>query len=160
MTRETSVKSIDREQATTAIQETVVKAQDRWKAATAKQRKIVGGVAAGILLIGAVNAFGDEDTTPVATTEQQPASETTSTGLGGTAAQAACDLHADQAAFPYEIDVHWMTGKYFERVEDDTYFFKVQADVTSDSGGSQLMDMECRVAGTNDAPQVVEFNAY
>lgn len=154
------MKNVDREQAATAIQHTAAQAQDRWKAATPKQRKIVGSIAAGVLFLGAVNACSGEDTTPASSTEQQPAAETTSTGLGGTAAQAACDMHADQELFPYEADVHWITGKYFERVEDDTYLFKVQADVKSASGGSQMMDIECRVAGTDDNPRVVEFNAY
>lgn len=65
-----------------------------------------------------------------------------------------------QELFPYEADVHWITGKYFERVEDDTYLFKVQADLKSAAGGSQMMDIECRAAGTDDNPRVVEFNAY
>lgn len=160
------MKNIDRERATAALQQTTVKAQDRWKAATPKQRKIAGGIGAGILLIGAVNAFSGSEsdlaasTSPVADTAQESAVETTSTGLGGTAANVACEQYATQELFPYEVDIHWALGMLVERVEDDTYFFKVQADVKSASGGSQLMDIECRVAGTDDAPRVVEFNAY
>lgn len=153
------MKNIDREQAVTTIQQTAVKTQDRWNSATPKQRKIVGGIAAGILFISVVNACSGEDTTPASSTDQASAVETTSTGLGGTAAQAACDYHAQQE-FPYGVDAHWVLGKIAERIEDDTFFFKVEAEVTNSYNATQSVNIECRVSGTNDNPRVVEFIAY
>lgn len=159
MIRENPVKNIDREQAVTAIQQTAVKTQTRWKAATPKQRKIVGGIAAGALFLSVVNACSGEDTAPAPSPDQKSAVETTSTGLGGTAAQAACDYHAQQE-FPYGVDAHWVLGKLVERIEEDTFFFKVEADVTNSYNATQYVNIECRVTGSDDNPRVVEFIYY
>ena len=86
-------------------------------------------------------------------------SETTQ-GLTGTYAQAACDMYAEQE-YPYGFKAHWITGKLAERVEGDRYFLKVEADITNAFGAeAKGMNMECFVSGTNDAPDVVEFNVY
>lgn len=63
MTRERSVRNIDREQAVATIQRTADKARGRWETASPKQRKIFGGITAGVLLIGAINMFGGGDET-------------------------------------------------------------------------------------------------
>jgi hypothetical protein len=51
-------------------------------------------------------------------------------------------------------------GKIVERIEDDTFFFKVEAEVTNSYNATQSVNIECRVSGTNDNPRVVEFIAY
>lgn len=43
---------------------TAVKGKSRWEAATPKQRKIIGGITAGVLVIGAANIFSGDEAGP------------------------------------------------------------------------------------------------
>lgn len=85
--------------------------------------------------------------------------EATSKGLTGTAAQAACDRRISQE-FPYGADPHWIVGALANEIQNDQWFLKVKATVKNAYNAKRDVDIECRVDGTDDAPQVVEFNSY
>ena len=82
-----------------------------------------------------------------------------STGLTITYAMAACNERGDQE-FRYGYKPHWVLGLLAERIQDDQWFLKVEADVTNASNATALMNVECYVAGTNESPTVVNFLAY
>jgi PASTA domain len=83
----------------------------------------------------------------------------TSTGLTGTYAQAACDWYGEQQ-FPYGFKGHWILGKLAEEIQNDQWFFKIEATVTNEYKAKRDYNVECFVTGTNDAPVVTTFNAY
>lgn len=82
-----------------------------------------------------------------------------STGLTVTFAMAACNERGDRE-FRYGYKPHWVFGVLAERIQDDQWFLKVEADVTNASNATALMNVECYVTGTNESPTVVNFLAY
>lgn len=86
--------------------------------------------------------------------------DATSQGLTETYAISACSQYADQV-FPYGVKLHWIVGLLAHKIQDDQWFLKVNADVTNGYGAKQKgVNVECFVSGTNNAPDVVDFNAY
>jgi hypothetical protein len=83
----------------------------------------------------------------------------TTGGLTGTYAQAACDQYGEQQ-FPYGFKGHWVLGKLAEEIQNDQWFFKIEATVTNGFAADRDYNVECFVAGTKDAPVVTAFNAY
>jgi PASTA domain len=83
----------------------------------------------------------------------------TTAGLTGTYAQAACDQYGEQQ-FPYGFKGHWVLGKLAEEIQNDQWFFKIEATVTNEFDADRDYNVECFVSGTNDAPIVTAFNAY
>lgn len=97
--------------------------------------------------------------TKPAATQTAPQQEATSAGLTGTYAQAACDTYG-KAQFPYGFKAAWITGRIADRIENDQWFLKVTAKVKNEFNAQPEVTVECTVAGTNPAPEVVSFLAY
>ena len=106
----------------------------------------------------AVDAAQSPDTKQV---EKAPAEKEAalSTGLTVTYAMAACNERGDQE-FRYGYKPHWVLGLLAERIQNDQWFLKVQADVTNAYNATASVNVECYVTGTNEAPTVVEFFTY
>jgi hypothetical protein len=97
--------------------------------------------------------------TPAPAESAGAAGDVTTAGLDVYTAQRACDAQAN-AQFPYGYDPHWILGKLAEENRGDTWFLKVEADITNAYDAERAANVECVVGGTKDAPQVTEFNAY
>lgn len=92
--------------------------------------------------------------------EKKPAAgEATKQGLTQAKAIAACTRAAD-AEYKYGVKLHWITGSTYE-LQSDGWFFKVSADITNAFGAkAKGMTLECKVSGTDAAPEVTELMAY
>lgn len=166
MTRERSVKNNDREQAVATIQQTADKAQDRWKAATPKQRKIVGGIAAGVLLIGAINVFGggDETAPSVGTTDTAGLAQDAGGMTPGDIGRWAEDLEDEYLAeygYTEFMDAEDAPGTVPSAITtfDATTYGELKVYVpawTSESDAEIIAeDVATTVAGASDAPSTV-----
>lgn len=101
-----------------------------------------------------------ERTATAAPTEAADAADdVTTSGLDVYTAQRACDAQAN-AQFPYGYDPHWILGKLAEENRGDSWFLKVEADITNAYDAERAANVECVVGGTKEAPQVTELNAY
>lgn len=83
----------------------------------------------------------------------------TSTGLTVAYAIGACNERGDRE-FPYGFKPHWVLGLLADRIQNDQWFLKVEADITNAYKAKLSMNVECYVTGTNEAPAVVDFLAY
>jgi hypothetical protein len=85
--------------------------------------------------------------------------DVTTAGLDSVHALTACDQYGDQA-FPYGWKGHIILGVIANENQGDHYFVKFEADVTNAYNAKASGVAECTVGGSNDAPQVTEFNVY
>jgi hypothetical protein len=113
----------------------------------------------GIVTLGVIKPESTAASAPPAAPAAPDPALATSTGLTATYAQAACTQYGDQQ-FPFGFKGHWIMGKLAEEIQNDQWFFKVEATVTNEFNAEREYNVECFVAGTNDAPTVATFNAY
>lgn len=78
-----------------------------------------------------------------------------------TAAWFACRDYG-KSKYPYGFTVHYIMGVIAEEAEDsDTWFLKATCDVTNEYGATARdRVVECRVTGTTNNPQVIDFTVY
>lgn len=64
--------------------------------------------------------------------------------------------------YPYGFKAHFLMNEIAAEPEDEsTWFLKTTCDVTNEFGAEATgLTLEAKVTGTNDNPQVVEFNVY
>ncbi|MBF4613736.1 PASTA domain-containing protein [Curtobacterium sp. VKM Ac-1376] len=85
--------------------------------------------------------------------------EVTSAGLDRAHAGTACDQYGEQQ-YPYGWKGHTILGVIAAENQGDHYFWKFEADVTNAYNAEAAATVECTVGGSNDTPQVTEFNVY
>jgi hypothetical protein len=94
---------------------------------------------------------------PTPSTETDP--DATSAGLDGAHAAVACDRYGDQQ-YPYGWKGHIFLGKIASEPQGDHYFVKFEADVTNAFNATAQATVDCTVAGSNESPQVTNFDVY
>lgn len=74
----------------------------------------------------------------------------------------ACRNYGKQQ-YPYGFKLHSLVGVLQEPtpIDENTWFYKATADITNAFGAkAKDQTMECKVTGTKENPQIVEFNVY
>lgn len=82
--------------------------------------------------------------------------------LSQASALAACRQYGKRL-YPAGFKMHNLTGvlQPFTPVDDDTWFYKVTVDVTNMYGANMKnLTCDCKVTGTSEKPQAIEFNVY
>lgn len=73
--------------------------------------------------------------------------------------QAASDYGKNE--YPFGFKLHYIKGKLAqEAVDENTWYLKATCTVTNGYNASMEMECEAKVTGTNDNPEVIEFNVY
>lgn len=73
--------------------------------------------------------------------------------------QAASDYGKNE--YPFGFKLHYIKGKLAqEAVDENTWYLKATCTVTNGYNASMEMECEAKVTGTNDSPEIVEFNVY
>lgn len=63
--------------------------------------------------------------------------------------------------YPFGFKLHYIKGKLAqEAVDENTWYLKATCTVTNGYNASMEMECEAKVTGTNDNPEVIEFNVY
>lgn len=86
--------------------------------------------------------------------------ETLSSKLSATYAWTAAAEYGKNE-YPYGFKLHYIKGKLAEKaVDENTWFLKATCTVTNGYNASMEMECEAKVTGTNDNPEIIEFNVY